>query len=44
VPVSGRPDRDDARDRLAVVKPDLDADPGCALAQREQVVVDRETL
>ena len=44
VPVRGRPDRDDALHRLAVVEPDLDAHPRSALAQREEVVVDREAL
>src|SRR5215210_4109390 len=44
VPVGGRPDRDDALDRLAVVEPDLDAHTRSAVAQREQVVVEREPL
>src|SRR5439155_7495098 len=34
VPVGGRPDRDDARNRLAVVEPDLDANPAHGLARR----------
>jgi hypothetical protein len=44
VPVRGRPDPDDARDRLPVVEPDLDADPWSALAKREEVVADGEAL
>ena len=44
VPVRGRPDRDDALERLAGVDPDLDAHPRRAVAEREQVVVDREPL
>src|SRR5919109_2401953 len=42
MPVGGRPDRDHRRHRVAVVQPDLDADARRSLAQREQVVVDRE--
>src|SRR5436190_13465100 len=44
VPVGGRPDGDDARHRLAVVQPDLDAHPRRALPDGEQVVVDGEPL
>src|SRR5215203_1812538 len=44
VPVGRRPDRHDARDGFAVVEPHLDTDAWRTLAQREQVVVDREPL
>jgi hypothetical protein len=44
VPVGGRPDRDDARDGLSVVEPDLHAEPGSAVTHGEQVVVDGEAL
>src|SRR5690348_14707165 len=44
VPVAGRPDRDDARDALALVGPALEARAWRSLAQREEVVADREAL
>ncbi len=44
VPVGGRPDRDHALERLAVVDPDLEADTWRAVPQCQQVVVDREAL
>src|ERR671930_1577341 len=44
VPVGGRPDVDDARHRLAVVDPHLEAEPRCARPQRQQVVVHRDAL
>ena len=40
VPVGGRPDRHDARDALAVLDPDLDADGRRSRPDRCQVVVD----
>src|SRR3712207_7189586 len=43
VPVGGRPDADDARDRLAIVDPDLDADARRALAEGEQVRSEEHT-
>jgi hypothetical protein len=44
VPVRGRPDGDDARYRLPLVDPDLDAQAASAPPQGEQVVRDREAL
>src|SRR5919206_3469435 len=44
VPVGGRPYLDDARHRLAVVDPHLEAEPRRARAEREQVVAHREAL
>src|SRR4029453_10972413 len=43
-PVGGRPDREDARDRLVVVEPDLDADADRILVDAKEVVRDREAL
>ncbi len=43
-PVGGGPDRDQARDRLAVVEPDLHAEPLGLVVDAEQVVRDREAL
>ena len=42
VPVGGWPHRHDARDALAVLEPDLDADGRRPFPDGEQVVVDRE--
>ena len=42
VPVGGGPDRDDARDALPVLEPDLDPDDRRLRADRQQVVVDGE--
>src|SRR5918912_2391435 len=44
VPVGGRPDLDDARHRLAVVDPHLEAEPRRARPERQQVGAHREAL